>query len=193
MDFFGQYGAQLVAAGLAILIAVAKWLLQARVKLVWGLSHSFIHNVDLEKRTEEEFEHVLVGTSYHLLSNTGRKAATDVEVTFNWVPKNFEVWPQRQFQQGVNPNGRFIVKFDSISPKEQLSLNMLTFSDRVPEILSVRSRETQGEFIPLTTNRQYSRWVALILLALVTLGLAACIYIIIQLVGWFANLSTVTP
>ncbi|KZM48273.1 hypothetical protein [Labrenzia sp. OB1] len=193
MELLGQYGAQLVAFGLAVLLALAKYFFQPKVKLVWGRSHGFLHNVTLEKVVDDQNDYILIGTSYHLLSNAGRKAATDVEVTFNYIPKNFEVWPQRQYETSVNPNGRFIVCFGGIAPKEQVSLNVLTFTNEAPAILSVRSKETTGKAIPLTVIRLLPAWGQMLVLFLLVLGLAAGIYLLIELIGLFAVLSSAQP
>ncbi|MBG6203071.1 hypothetical protein IWQ48_004228 [Labrenzia sp. EL_13] len=192
MEFFGQYGAQFVSFGLAIVLAIARYFLQPKVKLVWGLSHGFMHRVTLENTSDEEVDHIPICTNYHLLSNNGRGVATDVEVTFNYIPKNLEVWPERQFETSVNPNGRFIVKFGSIAPQEQVSLNVLMLHGEAPNILSVRSNETTGKLIPLIVNRLFPRWVYALLTALLVLGFASFIYLVIELVGVFAALSS-TP
>ncbi|WP_422037611.1 hypothetical protein [Roseibium sp.] len=192
MELFGQYGAQFVSFGLAIVLAIAQYFLQPKVKLVWGLTHGFMHKVTLEQTSEEEADHIAICTNYHLLSNNGRGVATDVEVTFNYIPKNFEVWPQRQFETSVNPNGRFIVKFGSIAPREQISLNVLMLHGETPSILSVRSNEATGKLIPLIVNRRFPRWLYVVVGALLVLGFASFIYLVIELVGVFAALSS-TP
>jgi hypothetical protein len=155
-ELLQPYSTQLVAAALAGILTLTAYLLQPRVKLVWGLSHGYAHAVNVQSPGGQNTP-LLVHTATHLIANLGRKTATQVEVTFNYPPGSFEVWPQRQFSVSNNPNGRFVVHFDSLAPKERLSLNLLVVGVDAPPLLSVRCNEAAGKQIPLAPMRLYPK------------------------------------
>jgi hypothetical protein len=150
LELLNPYAAQIVAAGLTAVIALIGYWLQPRVKLRWGLSHGYMHRVNIPAPTQPAQQDgpqtdqvgppqprvLFIHTASHLIVNAGRATATQVEVTFNYPPTSFEIWPQRQFQVTPNPNGRFVVRFDTLSPKERLSLNVLTLDQDTPNLLS---------------------------------------------------------
>jgi hypothetical protein len=150
---------------------IGYWL-QPRVKLRYGVSHGYAHRVlvpapqppNRRRQARPQQQVVSINTASHLIMNDGRATATQVEVTFNYTPTSFEVWPQRQYTLATNPNGRFIVRFDSLSPKERFSANLLMTEADTPNLLSVRCFEAMGQeinFARAASSRRRFRWQSL--------------------------------
>jgi hypothetical protein len=207
LELLHQYAPQIVAATLTAVIALVGYWLQPRVKLRWGLSHGYDHRVIVPAPPQPpqhqgqpaqqvgppQPQIIFIHTASHLIVNDGRATATQVEVTFNFVPASLEIWPQRQFQTAPNPNGRFVVRFDSLSPKERLTVNVLTADRDAPDLLSVRASEIMGKQINYAPSPVLSRGVIILLWALIFLGTATVIYMAILAAQWFVRLAALVP
>ena len=174
-DFVIAYDTELVSAILAAAIMFAGWLMRPRARLVWGLSHGFAHAVPLTDTNGHR--DVIIYTASHVISNSSRSTAHNVEVTLNYKPLTCELWPQRAFTTENNPNGRFLIKMDSFSPKEYVTINMLCHNQECPDLLNVRCDESVGKSVPIAPMVIISLTMKVIVLVLLIAGILLFSYI----------------
>jgi hypothetical protein len=111
--------------------------------------------------------------------NGGREVADEIEIVFNWKPQHLNVWPQRQYSQTTNPESRFIMKLESLGPKEFLGIDLLSVDAELPELIQVRSRYGVGRRINMVPQELQPKWKIITALFLFFAGLAATLYVLI--------------
>lgn len=191
LENFKPYDAQIVSFILTLLTAIVFWIAQARVKLRWGFQHGFSHRIDPAPRNEkgednsdsgpENMQPIMVRTASFWIANEGRRTASNVEITFNYRPDNFSIWPQRNYETVPNPEGRLIFKFASVSPKEAFTINLITIGSDVPDLLSMRSDEASGRKIPIIFVKKFSNKFYAIMAFFIATGFFSTVYIFVSL------------
>ncbi len=142
MSFLQTYSREIVSLCVPLVATLVANAFRARAKLIWSEHISRV-------MISEELVHVEVGppakrtlvirTSSLFVQNLGRDASTEIEIVFNWKPLHFNLWPQRLFEQQINPDNRFIVKLPNLAPKEFVGLDLLTVNSEMPLLIQVRS------------------------------------------------------
>ncbi len=190
LQFVQNYAPQLVAAGLTLILGVIQWLFKPIVKLQWGLSHGFIHSLHpINREQEPPLPAISVHTTSYIMINQGKKTAHNVVSTFNYQPASIEIWPQRDFETSVNPNGKYIIKFDTLAPKEQFSINLITIDRHAPDLLNVRCDEACGQQINIWPVRQWPQAFLYFLTMLLAFGVFATIYLFILFISFLSNIA----
>jgi len=200
------YDAQLVSFLLTLASGAIIWLFQRRVRLTWGVTHRFIHTIlnkqaqtnnhqgiqaDKEKVEEEpDWTRMAVESAEYIIFNDGRKPATNLEATFNYQPASFEVWPQRAYTTEVNPNGKLIVRFEGLAPKEQFTIHMLNINEATPNLLGLRCSEVTAKGIETRPMRVWPTAFNFFIACVMVLGFFAMFFLTIQTVGWFSRLAS---
>lgn len=126
-----------------------------------------------------------IQTASLVVQNNGREPATDVEVTFNWTPHIYNIWPSRPYDTHVSPDNRFTLKFANLAPKEFFQVETISPGTNLPQVMSVRCKECTGKRIAVRPMRVYPNWVQAIIGCLLLLGVSAIIYLVIK-VGAFS-------
>jgi hypothetical protein len=121
-----------------------------------------------------------VHTGSIVVFNAGRLPATEVEVTFNWMPQNYNIWPVRPFETTTSADQRFTLKFSNLAPLELFQIEMIS-SVQLPAVLSVRARECVGKKINMRPTVVYKPWILATLWTMIFLGFTSVIYFIIKL------------
>ena len=62
-----------------------------------------------------------------------------VEITLNYPPQHYEIWPQRAYQQSINPAGKLIIKEDGLGRRKFFTIAMIDVLRDLPLVLNVRS------------------------------------------------------
>jgi hypothetical protein len=112
--------------------------------------------------------------------NAGREPATEIEVTFNWRPDNYNIWPVRPHDTHLSPDNRFTLKFANLAPREQFQVELISPA-QLPNVMSVRCRECVGKQVTMRAMRVYPTWVIGLFWAIAFLGIASVIYLLIKL------------
>jgi len=121
-------------------------------------------------------------TASIFVQNIGRLPATEVELTFNWEPLNWNIWPQRAYTTHTAPDRRFTLKFDNFAPQETLLVELLA-NAQLPALLTVRSKEHVGKPVVMVPTRSIPKAILYLRYVLIVLGMAACVYIPIKVIG----------
>lgn len=116
--------------------------------------------------------------------NTGRIPATEVEVTFNWQPPNYNIWPVRPHETHTSPDSRFTLKFANLAPKEQFLVEQIS-PQPLPQIMSVRCKECVGKAINMRPTVVFPSWLIALLWGLIFLGTTSVIYLLLKVGSLF--------
>jgi hypothetical protein len=113
-----------------------------------------------------------VDTRAIFVQNTGRKAATDVQIIFNYKPTNFDIMPAKSFQEQPNPDGRFILTLDKMMRREFVSVRLSEVSpSEIRYVLRVSHSEGEGKILPMAPQQVLPRKILIAAALLMYLGL----------------------
>jgi len=118
--------------------------------------------------------------------NTGRIAATKIEVVFNWKPQYLNMWPSRHYEDKTAPDGRYSIIYDSLPAKDSIGFELLAVNADLPQIITVRSEQVVAIERSMSLQPIYPRWIMIVSMWLILSGLAANVFgiaSIIQLLG----------
>jgi hypothetical protein len=117
-----------------------------------------------------------VTTSYVLI-NSGRETATKVEIVFNWKPACLNIWPIRHYEEHDEADGRYVMIFDSLAPREAIAMELLTINADPPAIITARCDQCVSTNIQLLPHPVIKPWQRRIALALIFAGFSFTIYV----------------
>lgn len=123
-----------------------------------------------------------VHTNSFIVRNAGREPATKVELVFNWKPMCLNIWPPRHFQEHLEPDKRYTIIFDSLSPSEVIGCEVLSINAELPNLVTVRSDQSIAQFINMYPQPVISNTARIAAAILISLGVATAVYTFILLV-----------
>lgn len=185
MEFLSTYGKEIVS----ILVPFITWFLnvgiKAKAKLIWGSPHFF--NFLVQEPIRDSAGNILqptqmVRTASIRVINTGRETAHQIELVFNWKPQYINLWPVRHYEVHSDQDGRHILIFDNLSPKEEIGIEIMSINAELPALLVVRSAECTAQNVQLMWVRYVSPWIRGTALFFMFLGLSAAVYWLVTLV-----------
>lgn len=120
----------------ALIVIVIKIITQKKSALRWGVlrDHSYIVN-----RSEENPRGNIVRTRAVLFKNEGGRKTGVIEVLLNHPVEHFAFWPPIDHKISELPDGRIMIKFESISSKSYLFLDFFSVNLQIPNILNVKN------------------------------------------------------
>jgi hypothetical protein len=121
MRILELFQTELKSLALALVTAGLLYLFRARVKMLWAIPHGFtflLQNVSAAAQNQSGTNaqqpttlptpavpaNFNIHTGSITIGNVGRVPASDVEVTFNWRPDNYNIWPVRPHDIHVSPD-----------------------------------------------------------------------------------------
>lgn len=124
-----------------------------------------------------------VHTHAVVLRNTGRKSATNVRLHHRHLP-DFTIYPSIVFHEEKLPDGSKDIVIPSLIPGKQITISYLYFPpDTVSEINSgIDCDQGFAKVIPVLLQRQYPKFVNVIVAVLMFCGLVSIIYLTYLLV-----------
>jgi hypothetical protein len=176
-EIIHEFQLQIIAALVTLAVALIKYLTRPRSQLIYSRPHSFTFLLQPEKDKPP----FIINTTSLWVSNAGREAATEVEITFNYRPQNYNVWPARPFETHDAEDNRHTLKFSNIAPREFLQIEMISNLE-LPQIVSFRSKEGVAKLIKMAPLRLYSKPIIVTYLVLAGIGCATCLYVALRLV-----------
>lgn len=179
LDFFRQI--YLSPIGQAIIIAVvtaviAK-ILAPRGSLLWAVSHQHFYKMP-NIGGDGTFP---VVTQQVWFQNTGRLPIEGVEIVLNWKPQHFEIWDPRDWEGGVLPDGRYVIRIKSLNPTEYFTVSMIDTINDLPRIISVRWRGGVGKNVQMGPQRIFPKHINLMILFIMFVGIVSILFIILRL------------
>lgn len=190
LSFAAPYEKEVFSFGLTVIFAVIVWVVQARPRIIWGFSYGFRHSLQMPPNEQGEPQlPVSVSVTSYVVSNVGRKQATNVEVTLSRFPDNLSIWPHRPYEIRPTPEGASVISIANLPPRANFGVNILQLHGDPPTVLNVESETSLGKELPLAPLRLNPTWFNIVLMTLLFLGVAAMIYLFAELIGWLATLS----
>ena len=182
MEFIQQYAKEIFA----LLVPLLTWFLndrfKARAKLQLALPHSFtfivqepLRNSDGEVLREAQS----VQTASHVITNSGKETATNVELVFNWKPLCINIWPSRHYEQHTETDGRHVMVFDSLAPGEQIGFELLNVNSDLPNLINARSDQCTATSIAMYPQPVVALWKRRLAATLLFLGFSFAVYLTI--------------
>jgi len=179
MSFLQTYAKEI----LSILVPLVIWTLnnffKARAKLILAKPHAFsflIQEPLLSQEGQVIRESQNVQTISHLVINSGRESATNVELTFNWKPMYLNLWPVRRFEEHTNSDRRYTIVFDSFAPGESITCELLSINQDLPTLLTVRSEQCVAKEINMQPQPIVGNWFRRAIIFILFLGISTAIY-----------------
>jgi len=190
-DIYTHFQTEIISLGFALLLALIKFLFRAKAKLVWGTPYGFTFLVQAPAATTAPEDTGTpqvpvavppasnIQTASIIVQNLGSQPATEVEVTFNWKPNIYNIWPSRTFDVHTSPDQRFTLKFPNLAPGELFQIELIS-PGHLPQVMSVRCKECTAKFIPVRPMRVFPNWFNNTAVTLAFLGVAAIIYVVLK-------------
>ena len=136
---FHQFELQIIALFVAFFGGAIRYLFRPRPRLIYSFLHSFPFVIQPDPAQPNVMG--LAETASLWVKNGGREAATDVELTFNYRPQFYNLWPARHFEPVTGIANRHTLQFSSIAPREEFHIEMISSGQKLPEIDSFPSKE----------------------------------------------------
>ena len=122
MEFLQAYGKELVSLAVPLITWLLNRVFKARAQLRLASPHAFTFLIPhplLDQQGAEIAPRQTIHTRSFIIQNAGKETATKVELVFNWKPPCVNIWPSRHFVEHNEPDGRYIMVFDSLAPSCQ--------------------------------------------------------------------------
>jgi len=162
-----------------LVTALVNSFLKGKARLRVAQPHGFTFLVQ-QPLVDQQGNQVSPNQSAHtrsfLVQNSGREPATKVELVFNWKPMCLNIWPSRHMTEHVEPDNRYVVILDSLSPGEVVGFEVLSVNQDLPDLVTVRSDQAVAQPINMYPQPVTSKGVRLVAGILMAVGLATTVY-----------------
>lgn len=178
------YGKEIVSLLVPFIAWILNTLFRSKARLLIARPHAFTFLVQqplLDQNGGVVSPTQTMHTSSFFLSNVGRETATKVEIVFNWKPHCINLWPARHYEERTEADGRFSMIFDSLSPREDMGIEMFCINSNVPDLIVARCDQCTAQFANMIPQPVVPTWKRRIAIFLVFAGLAVSIYTAILL------------
>lgn len=89
---------------------------------------------------------------------------------------HFNIWPQRNFEDKILPDGRYILIFASLAPKEFIGFELLSVNQDLPSLANIRCEQCVGKFKEMHPQVVYGRYFNYFCVLLFIVGFGTVIY-----------------
>lgn len=176
------YQPQIWSIALVILGALVSRAMRLRPKLHYSVHHATNLLVDqplFDQEGKQVSARQLVRTASIVVSNGGLNPAKNAEISFNWKPMILNVLPARSYSDVHSPFDRYSVKFDSMAPGEQVTIDIMSINAELPVLTAVRCDECEGKLINMAPQRVWPSWFIYSATGFLLLGLGTTLYLVI--------------
>ena len=176
LAILGPFKTFLSSIALSLTTAFLIWLFRSRVKIVWGSTSANYHRFHLSGSDDKSPE-IHVWAEKYYVQNAGKKTATNVEMIFSAPPSSYNLWPPRQHDAKLLPDGSASIKIPSLAPRELLIVDSLDLDMRSVRLLSVNCPEATSQQAKFFPQKELSFSVKLLVAYLLMAGLVGTIYL----------------
>lgn len=191
MDLLKQYSKEIVSLIVPFVAFLLARIFRAKARLIWSIHSSRVLLTEELVQVADgppERKLVTVSSAWLFFQNMGREPATEIEIVFNWQPQIYNIWPTRQYETAINPDGRFIVKIPNLAPKEFLGFDLLTSRGDLPTLIQCRSLQGIATKIETTPQQVQPRWKLILAAFLMFLGGVASLFLFISAIQFISKL-----
>jgi len=187
MNILSTYGKEIFAILVPIFTLIINKFFKNTAKVAYGELHQFSYLLNEPMKDEngsDSTQKKVVNTQSYIFTNEGREPATSLEIIFNYAPMHLNVWPVRPYTVKLNEDGRHIMIFDFLSPKEIIRCEIMSINEPLPVLLSVRCKEGLANRVMLAPQKLLNPFFIKFLSFLVFLGAATFVYFIVLILQW---------
>lgn len=187
MEFFRTYAKELIALLVPVITGIINWLFRSSVRLIYSTPHGFTFLVQqplIDPQGTVIKQTQTVHTRSYFFQNGGRGTAHHVEIVFNWKPPFMNIWPSRHYEEKTEVDSRYVLFFDSLAPRENFGLELLSINQDLPDLITVRCDEGMGRKVTMYPQQVLANWIIVTLRALLFVGFVSSIYLVIVLLQW---------
>jgi hypothetical protein len=189
-QFMVGHQAQIWSLVTVIVAALVTRILRLRPRLRYSVGHSanlLVMQPLLDENGKQIADRQIVRTASITLDNGGLQAAKSLEVTFNWKPPILNIWPARAFNESNSSFDRYSLKFDSLAPYEQLTIEIMSINQELPSLTVVRSEDCVGKMVHMSLQRVWPSWFNNSVGVALLFGCATLIYLFVVLIRTIAG------
>lgn len=146
-------------------------LFSAKARIRWGRVHQ---NHFMIKNKEGNLSSVV--TANYSITNAGRATATNIEISFNWKPEHYEVFPHIDFTNLIREDGRMILKIPRINKGQLINIAVINAGNEHPDLTYISFDGGEAKELPFTPQRVYPLKVTLASVAFMIIGLITVLY-----------------
>lgn len=188
MNIVSQYGKEIISILVPLITFVLNNFFKSSAKISIGELHQFGFLIE-EPIRNENGEIVkprqIINTISYVVVNEGREAAKNLELIFNYKSNtHLNIWPVRPYSESYDPNGRYVLSFGYVAPKENFRCELLSINADLPELLTSRSEQGLSKSIVLQPQKLLNKSFIKIIQCCIFLGMASFVYIFILLLQW---------
>ncbi|MDY4386403.1 MULTISPECIES: hypothetical protein [Pectobacterium] len=193
MNILTQYGKEIVSILVPLITFLLNNFLKSTAKMAIGELHQFSFLIEEPIRNENGDiikPKQIIHTKSYVIINEGRETAKKFELIFNFkTDMHLNIWPARPYTEGYDQNGRYILTFDYVAPKENFRCEVLSINSDLPVLLSSRSEQGLTKFISLYPQKILNKYFVKFMQCCLFLGLAGFVYIMILLLQWLITMT----
>jgi hypothetical protein len=185
VNFIETYGKEIVSLAVPLVTWVLNTFFRARARLVFASPHGFTFLVQqplMNPQGVQVAPSQSVQTRSHVIINVGKETATKVEWVFNWKPLCVNVWPLRHFVEHVEPDGRYVMVFESLAPQEHVRVEIFSINADCPQLMTLRSDQCVAHGIEMYPQPAVANWKRKAYSVLQFVGLGFIVYSLIVLI-----------
>lgn len=187
MNILSQYGKEIISILVPLITFTLNNFFKGSAKVSIGELHQFSFLIEEPLKDHEgniiKPKQVLHTKSYVVI-NDGREPAKKLELIFNYKDMHLNIWPVKPYTESLDPNGRYVVTFEYVAPKESFRCEVLSINADLPELLTSRSEQGITKAISLYPQKVVNKYYIKFIQCCIFLGMASFIYIIILLLQW---------
>ncbi|UYV60078.1 hypothetical protein OH655_22550 (plasmid) [Pantoea dispersa] len=187
MNILTQYGKEIIAIAVPLITFILNNYFKGTAKVSIGELHQFSFLIDEPLRNsagETIKSNQIVNTKSYVIINEGREAAKKLELIFNYKDMHLNVWPVKPYTESYDYNGRYVVTFEYIAPKESFRCEVLSVNTDLPDLLTCRSEQGVSKTISLYPQKVFNKYFIRFIQCCIFLGMATFVYIFILLLQW---------
>ena len=166
----------LSAVAISLVSAVLLGFFKQKVKIVWGSANLHAHRVPAGDTT------VFVATEKFYVQNLGKKGASRVEIIFSGQPSAYTVYPPRDYEQKMIPEGKFSISFPSLAPSELLIVDTIDVDSQNLKLEAVLCADVMAKQVNFMPQRQFGNLFNATVVYLVAAGFVGTVYVILKLI-----------
>jgi hypothetical protein len=162
-----------------ILGAVIRHYTERRAKVVSYIGHVSAFTLQNEQRTP-------VFTHSVIVRNAGKKAAQNVRLGHNILPRDISIFPQVQYRIEQNPEGASEILIPILVPKEQITISYLYFPPVTWNQVNTYTKSDEGlaKIINVILTPQLPKWTLILLWTLIFIGASFVLYWLMRLIAY---------
>ena len=180
MAFIETYGKELVALAVPLVSWALNTFFRRKASLLLAIPHRFTFLVQqplVNAQGQQISPNQTVETRSIVVWNSGRETATNIEWVFNWKPMCLNLWPLRNYREHTQADGRYVIIFESLAPREHIGCEIMSINHEVPNLATVRCDQCVARGIEMYPQPILPPWKRRALVLLMLLGLGFLVYV----------------